>query len=71
MIPVLLKLMIGVFVTFVRFIEVAFKVSKGAEATMLPLTVNRPETLRDGVVIEPLLAPLLVIIRDDAFISQI
>ena len=55
MIPVLLKLMIGVFVMFVRFIEVAFKVSKGAEATMPPFTVNIYETARDGVVIEPLL----------------
>ena len=63
MIAVPLKLMIGVFVMCVRFIEVAFKVSNGAEATMPPFTVNIPETVRDGVVIEP----LLEIERYDAF----
>ena len=53
----------------VRFIKLSFKVSKGAEATM-PFTVYSPETVRDGVVIEPLLEPLLEIERDDAFLHQ-
>ena len=64
-IPVLLKLMIGSFNMLVSFIEVAFKVSKGAEANMPPFTINCPETMRDGVAIES----LLEIERDDAFIS--
>ena len=55
----------------VRFIEVASKVSKRAEATMPPFTVKSPETVRDGVVIEPRLDPLLEIERDDAFIAPV
>ena len=62
-----MKLKIGVFVMLVRFIEVAFKVSKGAEATMPPFTVNRPGTVRNGVMIE---LPL-EIRRDDAFIPPV
>ena len=53
--PVLLKLMIGSFNMFVSFIEVVFKVGNGAEATMPQFTIKRPETVRDGVVIQPLL----------------
>ena len=66
-IPVLLKLIIGSFNTFGSFIEVAFKVHKGAKSTMPPFTMSCPETVRDGVVIEP----LLEIKRDDAFIPPV
>ena len=38
---------------------------------MPPFTVNSPETVRDGVVIEPLLESRLEIENDDAFIAPI
>ena len=65
-IPVLLKLMIDVFDMFVSFIELDFNVSV-LELYKYPFTARSFETVRDGVVIEP----LLEIERDDAFISPV
>ena len=65
-IPVMLKLMIGVFNMFTNFIELDFNVSDIA-LYKYPFTVSLLETVRDGVVIEP----LLEIERDDAFIAPV
>ena len=65
-IPVLLKLMIVVFDMFVSFMEVDVNVSV-LELYEYPFTARLFETVRDGVVIEPLLETE----RDDAFIAPV
>ena len=54
MIPVLSKLMTAVFGMFVSFIELEFKVS-ALELYTQPFPTRSFETVRYGVVIEPLL----------------
>ena len=65
-IPVLLKLLIGMFNRFESFIDLDFNV-RIVELYKYPFTPRSFETVRDGVVIEPLLETK----RDDEFIAPI
>ena len=65
-IPALLKLMTDMFDMFLSCIELDFNVSV-LKLYKYPFTATSFETVRDGVVIEP----LLEIERDDAFISPV